>query len=158
MPSPTNKKKVQSFIYMIQLLNQILPLDCLSLQNQSDNLQKIKYYSIGVLNIRQLSIHMKKEIPSAPFLAYYNPKKANYPADRCQHQRSQCLSTTRFKTSLLCEQGSHKCPERLCGDLSWNLLQWLWAMEKFHNFLYASHFLLETDQKLIETILSKSLN
>ena len=31
-------------------------------------------------------------------------------------------------------------------------------MEKFHHFLYASHFILETDQKLLEAILSKSLN
>ena len=31
-----------------------------------------------------------------------------------------------------------------------------WAMEKFHHFLYASHFILETDQKPLEAILSKS--
>ena len=33
-----------------------------------------------------------------------------------------------------------------------------WAMEKFHHFLYASHFILETDQRPLEAILSKSLN
>ena len=33
-----------------------------------------------------------------------------------------------------------------------------WAMEKFHHSLYASHFILETDQKPLEAILSKSLN
>ena len=32
-----------------------------------------------------------------------------------------------------------------------------WAVEKFHHFLYANHFILETDQKLLETILSTSL-
>ena len=31
-------------------------------------------------------------------------------------------------------------------------------MEKFHHFLYASHFTLETDQKPLEAILSKSIN
>ena len=31
-------------------------------------------------------------------------------------------------------------------------------MEKFHHLLYASHFILETDQKPLETILSKSIN
>ena len=31
-------------------------------------------------------------------------------------------------------------------------------MEKFHHFLYASHFILETDQEPREAILSKSLN
>ena len=32
------------------------------------------------------------------------------------------------------------------------------AMEKFHHFLYTRHFLLETDQKPLEAILSKCLN
>ena len=32
------------------------------------------------------------------------------------------------------------------------------VMEKFHHFLHASHFILETDQKTLEAILSKSLN
>ena len=33
-----------------------------------------------------------------------------------------------------------------------------WAMEKFHHFLYGTHFILGTDQKLLEVILLKSLN
>ena len=33
-----------------------------------------------------------------------------------------------------------------------------WAMERFHHFLHANHFILETDQKPLEAILSKSLN
>ena len=33
-----------------------------------------------------------------------------------------------------------------------------WAMEKFHHFLYANHYILEADQKPLETILSRSLN
>ena len=33
-----------------------------------------------------------------------------------------------------------------------------WTMEKFHLFLYASHFILETDQKPLEVILSKGIN
>ena len=33
-----------------------------------------------------------------------------------------------------------------------------WVMEKFHHLLYGSEFILETDQKPLEVILSKSLN
>ena len=33
-----------------------------------------------------------------------------------------------------------------------------WAMDKFHHFFYTSHFILETDQKPLEAILSKNLN
>ena len=38
------------------------------------------------------------------------------------------------------------------------LLAVAWAMEKFHHFLYGSHFILETNQKPLEAILSKSIN
>ena len=34
----------------------------------------------------------------------------------------------------------------------------VWAMEKFHHFLYSTHFILETDQKPLEAIPLKSLN
>ena len=33
-----------------------------------------------------------------------------------------------------------------------------WAVEKFHHFLYGCHFTLETDQKPLKEILSRSLN
>ena len=46
-----------------------------------------------------------------------------------------------------------------CGYVTIELeaLAVAWVMKKFHHFLYASHFTLETDQKLLETILAKSL-
>ena len=34
----------------------------------------------------------------------------------------------------------------------------VWPIEKFHHFLYGTQFILETDQKPLEVILSKSLN
>ena len=50
--------------------------------------------------------------------------------------------------------------EAQCGYVAIELesLAVAWAMEKFHHFLYGSHFLLETDQKPLETVLSRSLN
>ena len=33
-----------------------------------------------------------------------------------------------------------------------------WAVEKFHHFLYGCHFILETNQKPLEAILSRILN
>ena len=45
-----------------------------------------------------------------------------------------------------------------CIAIELESLAVVWAMEKFHHFLYTSHFFLETDQKPLEVILSKCLN
>ena len=105
-------------------------------------------------------IQMKKKIASAPILAYYNPKKQTTLQTRCQCQRSWCLSPTWWQTSIFCKQCSHQCPERLCGD---------WARISYSGFGNGeissfplcqsfSTWKLETDQELLEAILSKSIN
>ena len=78
-------------------------------------------------------------------------------ADRCQHQRSWCLFTSRWQTCLLCSKAITKAQKGYIA-IEIALLAVAWAMEKFNHFLYASHFILETDQKPHETILSESLN
>ena len=40
------------------------------------------------------------------------------------------------------------------GQLILESLAVVWAMEKFHHFLYGTHFILEPDQKPLEVILS----
>ena len=45
-----------------------------------------------------------------------------------------------------------------CVTIEVESLAVAWQMEKFYHFLYASHFILETDQKPLEAILLKSLN
>ena len=49
-------------------------------------------------------------------------------------------------------------PQKGYVPMEIELLAVAWPMEKFHHLLYASHFISETDQKLLEAILSKSLN
>ena len=44
------------------------------------------------------------------------------------------------------------------GDIAIESLAVVWAMEKFHHFLYGNHFTLKTDQKPLGAILSESLN
>ena len=49
--------------------------------------------------------------------------------------------------------------ETQCGYMAiFESLAVAWPMEKFYHFLYTSHFILETDQKPLDSILSKSLN
>ena len=97
---------------------------------------------------------MKKEIASAPILAYYNPKK--------QTTLQTDASIKGFGACLLQDAKPVYFARKALTDahkgyvaVKQESLAVAWAMEKFHHFLYASHFLLETDKKLLEAILSK---
>ena len=100
---------------------------------------------------------MKQEIISAPILAYHNPKK--------QTVLQTEASIKGLGTSLLQEEKQVYFVREALTEAQWEYvatelesLAVAWAMEKFHHFLYASHFISETDQKPLEAILSKSIN
>ena len=100
---------------------------------------------------------MKKEIPKAPILAYYNPRKQTVlQTDASIKGLGACL----LKYEKLVYFASKVLTEAQKGNVVIEIesLAVAWAMGKFHHFLYASHFILETDQKPLEAILSKSLN
>ena len=100
---------------------------------------------------------MKKEIARAPILAYYNPKKETIlQTDASIKGLRACLLQDQklvyFAGKVLTEM------QRGYMTIEIESLAVASAMEKCHHFLYASHFILETDQKPLEAILSKSLN
>ena len=87
---------------------------------------------------------MNKEIASAPVLTYYNPKK-----------QTTLQTDTSIKALIACLLQDDK-PVYFASKALTNAqkgyvaielesLEVAWEMEKFHHFLYASHFLLKTD-------------
>ena len=99
---------------------------------------------------------MKKEIASDPVLTYYNPKK--------QTTLQTDANAKGFVAHLLQDvKPVHFASKALINAqkgymvIGLESLAVAWVMEKFYHFLYTSHFLLETDQKLLEAILSKSI-
>ena len=100
---------------------------------------------------------MEKEIACAPILAYYNPKK--------QTVLQADASIKGLGVCLLQEEKPVYFASKALTDAQWGYvaielesLAIALAMEKFHHFLYASHFILEMDQKPLEAILSKSIS
>ena len=100
---------------------------------------------------------MKQEIVSVPILAFYNPKK--------QAVLQTDVGIKGLGTCLIQEEkpvyfASKALTEAQQGYVAIELesLAVAWVMEKIQHFLYASHFILETDQKPLEAILSKSIN
>ena len=90
-------------------------------------------------------------------MAYYNPKK--------QTVLQTVVSIKGLGTCLLQEEKPVYFASKALTDaqqgyvaIELELLAVAWVWEKFHNFLYASHFILEIDQKPFKAILSKSIN
>ena len=106
---------------------------------------------------QELFTMLKKEIVRAPILAYYNPwKETVLQTDASTKGLGACLLQDKkpiyFTSKALTKM------HRGYIAIEIESLTVAWAVEKFHHFLYGCHFILETDQKPIEAILSKSLN
>ena len=100
--------------------------------------------------------NIKREIVQAPILKYYDLKKETVlQTDKSIKGLGTCLLQDGHPVYF----ASKSLHNAECGYITMELeaLAVAWVMEKFHHFLYASHFTLETDQKPLETILLKSL-
>ena len=118
---PTNKKQVESFIGMINYLTKF-SARLSKLSEPIRDLAKDKVPFNWGPEYQQAFIHMKKEIASAPVLAYYNPKKQTIlQTDASIKDLGACLL-----------QGPNQCilqarllelPRKVMLWLSWNVLQ-----------------------------------
>ena len=100
---------------------------------------------------------LKKEIIIAPVLAYYNPQKETVlQTDTSTKGLGACLLQDE-KPIYFASKALTKT-QRGYVAIDIESLAVAWAVEKFHHFLYRCHFTLETNQKPLEAILSRSLN
>ena len=156
MPSLTNKKQVQSFICMISYLAMFSPR-LFEIVEPIRELEKDKVPFTWVPEHQAAFTSLKKVIASAPSLAYYNAKKLTTPQ---MHASIKGLKACLLQNSKPVYFASKTLIDAQKGYVVIELkaLAVAWAMEKFHHFIYASHFLLETEQKVLEVIVSKCLN
>ena len=156
MPSLTNIKHIQLVIGMINYLSTFSPR-LSKLAELTRELSKDKVPFTWGPEHQAAFQQMKKEISCAPMLAYYSPKKQTVlQTDASIKVTGVCLlqeeKPVHFDSKALTEA------QKGYVAIEIELFPVAWAIEKFHHFLYASHFILETDQKPHEAILSKSLN
>ena len=100
---------------------------------------------------------LKKELVRAPVLMYYNPQKETIlQMDASTKGLGACLLQDE-KPIYFASKALTKM-QRGYIAIKIESLAVAWAVEKFHHFFYGCHFILETDQKPLEAILSISLN
>ena len=156
MPAPQCKKQVKSFIGMVNYLSKF-SARLSELAELIRELCKEKVpFNWGPEH--ESTFHLiKKEVAAAPILAYYNPKKPTaLQTDASCKGLSACLLQNQRPVYF----ASRALTETQKGYVAIELesLVVTWVIEKFHHFLYGNEFILETDQKPLEVILSKSLN
>ena len=156
MPLPRSQKQVQSFIGMVNYLSKF-SARLSGLAEPIRELCKDKVPFNWGPEHQAAFKQMKHEIVRAPILAYYKPKKETVlQTDASVKGLGACLLQNQKPVYF----ASKALTETQHGYVAIEIesLAVAWAMEKFHYFLYAIHFILETDQKPLEAILSKSLN
>ena len=156
MSAPTCKKQVQSLIGMISYLSKF-SVWLSELVDPIRELSKEKVPFNWDPEHQSAFELMKKEIASTSVLAYCNPKKQT----GLQTDASIKISGACFlQDEKLVYFASKVLPDAQEGYVAIELesLAVAWAMDEFHHFLYASHLILETDQKPLEVILWKSIN
>ena len=155
IPKPENLKDPQTFLGMIQYLSKFSPQIAELAEPLWDLTKKQEPYAWGPEQSQPFD-YIKKEIVQAPILQYYDPKKETVlQTDASIKGLGACL--LQHGHPVYFASKSLQDTEHGYVVIELEALAVAWAMEKFHHFLYASHFTLETDQKPLETILAKSL-
>ena len=156
LPPPQCKKQVQSFIGMINYLSKF-SAQLSEFAEPILELSKEKVpFNWGPEHDSAFYL-IKKEIAAAPILAYSN---LNKPTTLQTNTSCKGLGACLLQNEKPVYFTSRVLTETQKGYMTIELesLVVAWEMEKFHHFLYGNEFILETDQKPLEVILSKSLN
>ena len=156
MPAAQCKKQVQSFIGMVNYLSKFSARLSELAELIRDLCKEKAPFNWGPEHNSAFQL-IKKEIAAAPTLAYCNPKK---PTVLQTNASCKGLGACLLQNQKPVYFASRALLEMQKGYVVIELesLAVAWAMEKFHHFLYGNEFVLETDQKPLEAILSKSLN
>ena len=155
MPKPTCLKDLQTFLGMAKYLSKFSPRIAEIDEPLCDLMKKHAPYVWGPEH-NQAFGSIKKEIVQAPILRYYDPKKTTVlKTDTSIKDLGTCLLEDGH--SIYFASKSLQDAECRYVTIELEALAVACPMEKFHHFLYASYFTLETDQKPLETILAKSL-
>ena len=152
MPKPKGIKQLQSFLGIINYLNQYSPrlakITSPLCERTKDNVPFI--WGPEHTNAFHAT---KQEITKAPLMAYYDPKKPTVVQTDASSYGIGCALLQSGKPVAYASKAL-QAHEQGYVALEREALAVAWALEKHHNFLYGQHFTLETDKKCLETILN----
>ena len=155
MTTPTSVTELQCFLGMCNFLSKFSP----RMAEISEPLHQLTCNGIPFIwgpehtDAFQL---LKREISTAPILRYYNPKKpVVLQMDACTKGLGAVLLQDGHPVYFASRSITEAQQNYVAIELE--ALAVSWAVQKFHHYLYGRPFMLQTDQKPLQAILSKSL-
>ena len=147
MLEPSSKKEVQSFIGMVNYLSKF-SARLFKISEPIWELSKERVLFNWGPEHREVFDAIKKELAKVPILVYYDPiKETVLQTDASIKGLGTCL----LQNGKPVYFASKALTETQKGYIAIKLESFavVWAMEKFHHFIYGTHFILETDKKLL---------
>ena len=154
MPTPTNVTELQTFLGMCQYLAKYSP----RIAELSEPLRQLTCKGIpfvwGPEHDEAFSA-LKQEITTAPTLRYYDPSKPlTIQTDACTKGLGAALLQEGQPVYFASKSLTKAHQNYVAIELE--MLAVCWALKKFHHYIYRHSFTLQTDQKPLVAILSKS--
>ena len=155
MTTPTSVTELQCFLGMCNFLSKFSPRMAESSEPLCQLTCNGKPFIWGREHTEAFQL-LKREISTAPILRHYNPKKpVVLQADACNKGLGAVLLQDGHPVYFTLK--SLTTAQQNYVAIVLEALAVSWAVQKFHHYLYGRHFMLQTDQKPLQAILSKSL-
>ena len=154
METPTSVTEVQRFLGMCNALSKFSP----RMAELSEPLRQLTckgvHWNWGPEHTQSFE-SLKREISTAPILKYYDPTKpVVLQTDACIKGLGAVL--LQEEHPIYFASKSLTDAQRNYVAIELEALAVSWAVQKFHHYLYGTSFTLQTDQKPLQAILSKS--
>ena len=155
MTTPTSVTELQCFLGICNFLSKFSP----RMAEISEPLRQLTCKGVpfiwGPEHTEAFNM-LKREISTAPVLKYYNPHKLlMLQTDACSKGLGAVLLQDGHPIYFASKALTSAQQNYVTIELK--ALAVSWAVQKFHHYLYGKAFTLQTDQKPLQAILSKSL-
>ena len=152
---PENLQDLQSFLWLVNYLNRF----SLALADLTAPLRTLcKKDTLFTWESSQQTAFeaIKKEITSAPVLAYFDRSKANTIQSEASKKGLGAVLIQDDKPVIYASRALTET-EQSYSNIEWELLSVIFALERFHHYVYGYTAMVQTDHKPLVSVWKKSI-
>ncbi|CAM1291118.1 Uncharacterised protein at_DN1466 [Pycnogonum litorale] len=156
MKSPETKEELQRFLGMLTYVSNFIP----NLANETATLRKLLTKDASFMwsaNREQEFLQLKQLLTQTPVLRFFDPnKEVKVSCDSSKHGLGACL--THNGQPVCFASCTLTTSEANYSQIEKELLSVVFAVERFHQYVYGRKFIVENDHKPLKFLFKKSLS